>query len=71
MTLEQTNDSKTAVHEDKHCEMITGTGNTEQMSLVIPFFSVQYPGEDTPRKHNPHLLLARQRNNIFMSYVPR
>lgn len=64
-------DSKTAVHEAKHCEMITETGNAEQMSPIIPFFSVQYPGEDTPRKHNPHLLLARQRKNIFMSYVPR
>lgn len=39
-------------------EVIAGTGNTGQMSLIIAFFRVQYPGEDTPRKHNPHLLPA-------------
>lgn len=55
----------------KNCEMIAGTGNTEQMSLIIAFFRVQYSGEDSPWKHNPHLLLAQQRNNIIMSYVPR
>lgn len=71
MTLDQMNTSKTSVHEAKPCEMMAGTGNTEQMSLIIALFRVQYPGEGTPRKHNPHLLLARQRNNTVTSYVPR
>lgn len=70
MTLDQMNNSKTAVHEAKNHEMI-GAGNTEQMSLIIAFFRVQYPREDSPWKHNLHLLLPQQRNNIFMSYVPR
>lgn len=52
-------------------EMMAGTENTEQMSLVTAFFRVQSPREDPPRKHNPYLLLAQQRNNIIMSYVPR
>ena len=51
--------------------MMAGTENTEQMSLVTAFFRVQSPREDPPRKHNPYLLLAQQRNNIIMSYVPR
>lgn len=47
-------------------EMMAGTENTEQMSLITAFFRVQSPREDPPRKHNPHLLLAQQRNNIIM-----
>lgn len=66
MTLDQMNSSITLAHEAKTCEMIAGTGNTEQMSLITAFFRVQHPGEDTPRKHNPHLLLAQQRNNIYV-----
>lgn len=41
------NNSKTSVHEAKNCEMIAGTGNTEQMSLIIAFFRVQYWGRHT------------------------
>lgn len=35
------NNSETSTHEAKNCEMIVGTGNTEQMSLIIAFFRVQ------------------------------
>ena len=65
------NNSKTSVREAQNWDMIAGTGNMEQVSVITAFFRVQYPGEDSPRKYNPHPLLAQQRNNIFMSYVPR
>lgn len=69
MTLDQRNNPKSSVHEAKTCEMIAGTGDTEQMSLITAFSRVQCPGEGTPRKHSPHLLLAPQRNNIVMLYA--
>lgn len=37
MTLEQMNNSKTAFHGAKNCEMIAGIGNTEQVSLIKEF----------------------------------
>ena len=37
MTLEQMNNSKTAFHEAKTSEIIAGTGNTEQVSLIKEF----------------------------------
>lgn len=52
-------------------EMIKETENTEQISLITAFSTVQSLREDPPRKHSPHLLLAQQRNNRIMSYVPK
>ena len=52
-------------------EMIKETENSEQISLITAFSTVQSLRENPPRKHNLHLLLAQQRNNRIMSYVPR